>query len=117
MIGCEPTGADDAARSLAAGRRLPAENPRSVCDGLLTSLGERNFPIIQRLVHAVWTVTDVEVVAAMRLIFERMKLVVEPSAAVGLAAALAHAPELAGARVGIILSGGNVDLDHLPWEA
>jgi threonine dehydratase len=114
VVGAEPAGADDAARSLATGRRLPAENPRSVCDGLLTSLGERNFPIIQRLVHAIWTVTDAEVISAMRLVFERMKLVVEPSAVAGLAAALGHADDLAGRRVGIVLSGGNVDLDRLP---
>lgn len=115
VVGAEPLGADDAARSLAAGRRLPAENPRSVCDGLLTSLGARNFPIIRRLVQAIWTVPDDQVVAAMRLIFERLKLVVEPSGAIGLAAALAHAEELRGGRVGIIISGGNVDLDRLPW--
>lgn len=117
VVGAEPEGADDTARSLACGRRLPAENPRSVCDGLLTSVGERNFPIIERFVHAVWTVPDDAVVAAMRLLFERMKLVVEPSGAIGLAAALAHGGELAGARVGVILSGGNVDLERLPWPA
>lgn len=117
VVGAEPEGADDTARSLASGRRLPAENPRSVCDGLLTSVGERNFPIIERLVHAVWTVPDDAVIIAMRLLFERMKLVVEPSGAIGLAAALAHGGDLAGARVGIILSGGNVDLDRLPWLA
>ncbi len=115
VVGAEPAGADDTARSLAAGQRLPVVDPRSVCDGLLTSVGERNFPIIQRLVHAVWTVPDDAVIAAMRLLFERMKVVVEPSGAIGLAAALAHAGELAGARVGIILSGGNVDLERLPW--
>lgn len=115
VVGAEPDGADDTARSLARGCRLPAENPRSVCDGLLTSVGERNFPLIARLVHAVWTVPDDAVVAAMRLLFERMKLVVEPSGAIGLAAALAHPGELSGARVGIILSGGNVDLERLPW--
>lgn len=115
IVGAEPLGADDAARSLAAGRRLPAENPRSICDGLLTSLGARNFPIIRRRVHAIWTVSDDQVIGAMRLIFERMKLVVEPSGAIGLAAALACAEELRGGRVGIILSGGNVDLDRLPW--
>ncbi len=115
VVGAEPEGADDTARSLACGRRLPAENPRSVCDGLLTSVGERNFAIIQRRVHAIWTVSDEAVVAAMRLLFERMKLVVEPSGAIGLAAAFAHAGDLAGARVGIILSGGNVDLGRLPW--
>lgn len=115
VVGCEPDGADDTARSLAAGRRLPAVDPRSVCDGLLTSVGERNFPLIARLVAGVWTVADEAVIAAMRLLFERAKLVVEPSGAIGLAAALAHRDELAGARVGIILSGGNVDLDRLPW--
>ena len=115
VVGAEPEGADDTARSLAGGRRVPAENPRSVCDGLLTSVGERNFVVIQRRVHAIWTVSDEAVVAAMRLLFERMKLVVEPSGAIGLAAALAHAGDLAGARVGIILSGGNVDLGRLPW--
>ncbi len=115
VVGAEPEGADDTARSLACGRRLPAENPRSVCDGLLTSVGERNFVVIQRRVHAIWTVSDDAVVAAMRLLFERMKLVVEPSGAIGLAAAFAHAGDLAGARVGIILSGGNVDLGRLPW--
>lgn len=115
VVGCEPTGADDTARSFAAGRRLPAVDPRSVCDGLLTSVGERNFPLIARLVAGIWTVPDEAVIAAMRLLFERAKLVVEPSGAIGLAAALAHRDELAGARVGIILSGGNVDLDRLPW--
>jgi threonine dehydratase len=115
VVGVEPAGADDAARSLAAGRRLPSENPRTICDGLLTALGERNFPLIQRLVHAIWTVTDPEVIAAMRLVFERLKLVVEPSGVVGLAAALAPADDLRGARVGVIFSGGNVDLDRLPW--
>lgn len=115
VVGCEPSGADDTARSLAAGRRLPAVNPRSVCDGLLTSVGELNFPLIARHVTAVWTVPDEAVVAAMRLLLERAKLVVEPSGAIGLAAALARRGELSGARVGIILSGGNVDLDRLPW--
>jgi threonine dehydratase len=115
VVGCEPDGADDTARSFAAGRRLPAVDPRSVCDGLLTSVGERNFPLIARLVAGIWTVPDQAVIAAMRLLFERAKLVVEPSGAIGLAAALAHRDELAGARVGIILSGGNVDLDRLPW--
>jgi threonine dehydratase len=115
VTGCEPAGADDTARSLAAGRRLPAVDPRSVCDGLLTSVGERNFALIAQLGASVWTVPDDAVVAAMRLLFERAKLVVEPSGAIGLAAALAHRDELAGARVGIILSGGNVDLDRLPW--
>jgi threonine dehydratase len=116
VVAAEPAGADDAARSLAAGRILPSENPCTVADGLLTSLGRLNFPIIRRHVAGIWTVADPAIVAAMRLIWERMKIVVEPSAAVCLAAALEHTSEVAGRRVGIILSGGNVDLERLPWQ-
>jgi len=101
VIAAEPIGADDAARSLAAGHIIPSVDPDTVADGLLTSLGERNFPP--------------EIIAAMRLIWERMKIVIEPSAAVCLAAILARPGEVAGLRIGIILSGGNVDLDRLPW--
>lgn len=115
VIAGEPLGADDAARSLAAGRIIPSHAPRTVADGLLTSLGERNFPIIRDHVAAIWTVDDPAIIAAMKLIWERMKIVVEPSAAVCLAALLARPAAVAGRRVGIILSGGNVDLDHLPW--
>jgi threonine dehydratase len=115
VIAAEPTGADDAARSLAAGHIIPSVEPDTVADGLLTSLGERNFPIIKKNVSAIWTVGDPEIIAAMRLIWERMKIVIEPSAAVCLAAILARPGEVAGLRIGIILSGGNVDLDRLPW--
>ncbi|MBU2501438.1 pyridoxal-phosphate dependent enzyme [bacterium] len=112
----EPAGADDAARSLAAGRIIPSENPRTIADGLLTSLGSLTYPIIREKVAGIWTVDDPAIIAAMRLIWERMKIVVEPSSAVCLAAALARPREVAGKRVGIILSGGNVDLDRLPWH-
>jgi len=116
VIGAEPAGADDAARSKAAGRLLPQTAPRTIADGLLTSLGEHTWPIVRDLVEAIVTVDDEAIVAAMRLVWERTKLLVEPSAAVPLAAALSGAAELAGAaRVGIVLSGGNVDLDALPW--
>ncbi|MFO7654935.1 MAG: pyridoxal-phosphate dependent enzyme [Candidatus Krumholzibacteriia bacterium] len=115
VIAAEPAGADDAARSLAAGRILPSENPRTVCDGLLTSLGRLNFAIIQRHVRAILTAGDPAVLHAMRLIWERMKIVVEPSAAVVLAALIERRAEVPGHRVGLILSGGNVDLDRLPW--
>jgi len=115
VIAAEPAGADDAARSLAAGRIIPMENPRTVCDGLLTSLGERTFAVIRTHVEAVWTVADPPIIAAMRLIWERMKIIVEPSAAVCLAAVLEREEEVRGLRIGIVLSGGNVDLDHLPW--
>jgi len=115
VIAAEPIGADDAARSLAAGHIIPSVEPDTVADGLLTSLGERNFPIIKENVSAIWTARDPEIIAAMRLIWERMKIVIEPSAAVCLAAILARPGEVAGLRIGIILSGGNVDLDRLPW--
>jgi threonine dehydratase len=115
IIAAEPMGADDAARSLAAGHIIPSVAPDTVADGLLTSLGERNFPIIKKNVSAIWTVGDPKIIAAMRLIWERMKIVIEPSAAVCLAAVLARPGEVAGLRIGIILSGGNVDLDRLPW--
>lgn len=117
IIAGEPEGADDAARSLLAGHIIPSENPRTIADGLLTSLGQLNFPIIQRHVEAIWTVDDQAITAAMRLVWERMKIIIEPSSAVPLAAALVHHQEVAGARVGIIFSGGNVDLEKLPWNS
>ena len=115
VIAAEPAGADDAARSLAAGSIQPSENPRTVCDGLLTSLGEKTFAVIRQHVTAIWTVDDPATIAAMRLIWERMKIIVEPSSAVCLAALLQHPEQVRGKRVGVVLSGGNVDLDRLPW--
>jgi threonine dehydratase len=114
ILGAEPAGADDAARSLARGERLPQLDPRTVADGLRTGLGELTFPILSEHLRGILTVDDDGIIAAMRLLFERAKLVVEPSGAVGLAAVLAH-PEACGERVGIVLTGGNVDLDALPW--
>jgi threonine dehydratase len=115
VFGAEPSNADDAARSLRAGHIIPSDNPRTIADGLLTSLGERNFPIIRERVADILTVSETEIIDAMRLIWERMKIVIEPSAAVPLAALRAHRDEIPGQRIGIILSGGNVDLDRLPW--
>jgi threonine dehydratase len=111
----EPAGADDACRSLAAGRIIPSVEPRTIADGLLTSLGVLTFPIIQRLVAGILTVPDPAIVRAMRLLMERAKLVVEPSGAVPLAAVLERRSELPGRRIGVVLSGGNVDLARLPW--
>jgi threonine dehydratase len=116
VAAAEPAGADDAARSLATGRIIPSENPRTVCDGLLTSLGELTFAVIREHVSAIWTVDDPAVIAAMRLVWERMKIIIEPSSAVCLAAVLERPDTVRGRRVGIILSGGNVDLDRLPWQ-
>lgn len=117
VFGAEPSGADDAARSKAAGKWIPQTGPNTIADGLLTSTGELTWPIIRDLVEAVFTVTDDEIRAAMRLVWERMKLIVEPSGAVGAAVALGGAfKSLAGAnKVGIVFSGGNVSLDKLYW--
>jgi threonine dehydratase/serine racemase len=117
IIAAEPRGADDAARSKAAGALIPQTGPRTIADGLLTSLGERTWPIIRDLVERIVTVSEEEIVTAMRLAWERAKLLIEPSAAVALAAVLTKEfRELADIhRVGIVLSGGNVNLDQLPW--
>lgn len=117
VFGAEPTGADDAARSHAAGRLIPPGAPDTIADGLLAGLGEHTWPPIRDGVEAVLTVPDADTIAAMRLCWERAKLLIEPSAAVAVAAVLSERfRELDGiARVGVILSGGNLDLDRLPW--
>jgi threonine dehydratase len=112
----EPKGADDAFRSVRDGRIHPSTDPRTIADGLRTSLGALTFPIVKALVREIVTVEEDSIVSAMRLVWERMKLVIEPSAAVPLAALLEGAVDLKGKRVGIILSGGNVDLASLPWS-
>lgn len=117
VIGAEPAGADDACRSLAAGKIIPAVNPNTIADGLRTSLGELTFAVIQERVAEIITASDTEIIEAMKLICERMKIVIEPSSAVALAVVLKAPPaKFAGKRVGVILSGGNVDLDRLPWN-
>jgi threonine dehydratase len=117
VFGAEPLGADDAARSKAAGEWLPQTAPNTIADGLLTSTGQLTWPIIRDLVEAVFTVSDDEIRAVMRLVWERMKLIVEPSGAVGAAVALSAAfKSLASAnKVGLVFSGGNVSLDKLYW--
>jgi threonine dehydratase len=117
VIGVEPAGADDAARSLRAGRIVPVENPNTIADGLRATVGERPLAEIRRLVEDIVTVTDGAIVRAMRQLWDVMKIVVEPSGAVPYAALLDAPPALRGRRIGIILSGGNLDLDHLPWSA
>jgi len=109
VIGAEPAGADDAFRSMQSGKVEPSAS-NSVADGLLTSLGDKTFDIIQREVKGIITATDKEIVSAMRLVWERLKIVIEPSAAVPLAVVLKSREKFAGRRIGIILSGGNVDL-------
>lgn len=119
VFAAEPAGADDAARSKAAGTRILQTGPHTIADGLLTSLGDLTWPIVRDQVEAVVTVPEAEIVSAMRLAWERAKLLIEPSSAVAVAAVLSdHFRALPGlGRVGVILSGGNVNLDCLPWQA
>ncbi|RPA66957.1 pyridoxal-phosphate dependent enzyme [Cyclobacteriaceae bacterium YHN15] len=115
VIGCEPAGADDAFRSFYSRKLIPMEGPKTIADGLLTSLGKTNFQIIMQYVDDILTVSDEEIIEAMRLIYERMKIVIEPSCSVPLAALLKHKKRFKAQKVGIILSGGNVDLGKLPF--
>ncbi|MGF1578013.1 MAG: pyridoxal-phosphate dependent enzyme [Gemmataceae bacterium] len=117
IFAAEPLGANDAARSKASGTMIPQTSPRTIADGLLTSMGDLTWPIIRDMVEEVITVSDEEIVAAMRLVWERMKLVVEPSGAVPLAAVLSEGfrDRMDLSRVGVVFSGGNVDLSRLPW--
>lgn len=115
VVGVEPAGADDAARSLRAGRIVPCERPETIADGLRATIGVRPFAEFLRYVDDVVTVPDDAIVAAMRHIWEVMKIIVEPSGAASYAAVAAGRLEVRGARVGIVLSGGNLDLDSLPW--
>jgi threonine dehydratase/serine racemase len=118
LFAAEPSGADDAARSFSEGRFIEQTNPHTICDGLLTSLGETTtWPIVRDHVEQVFTADDPAVIAAMRLMWERAKILIEPSAAVAVAVVLSDAfKALADIdRVGVLLSGGNADLDNLPW--
>ncbi len=115
IIGAEPAAADDTYRSLRAGHIIPVGVPDTIADGLRTTVGHLTFPIIARHVTDVVRVSEEAIVEALRLTWQRTKLSIEASAAVPLAALLEGAVDIRGARVGIILSGGNVDLDALPW--
>ena len=116
LIGCEPAGADDAYRSFKKGKIIPSVNPQTIADGLLTSLGERNFAIIKDSVDGIVTVSEESIIRAMRLIWERMKIIIEPSSAVPLAAILERKVEVQNQKVGIIVSGGNLDMGNLPFS-
>lgn len=115
VIAAEPAGADDAYRSFKSGVLTPSVAPKTIADGLLTSLSERTFHIIQKFVNDIYTVDEEEIIRAMKLTWERMKIVIEPSSAVPIAALFKHKKPLVGKRIGIIISGGNVDLEKLPF--
>ena len=115
VIAAEPSGADDAYQSFYQKKFIPSINPETIADGLRTSLGSLTFPIIRRLVSDILTVNDQATIEAMKLVWERMKIIIEPSSAVALAIVLKHKHRFEGQKIGIIISGGNVDLMHLPW--
>ena len=115
VFGAEPEEADDTYRSLKAGERLSNETTHTICDGLRAQIGLINFPIIQELVDDIITLKEQEIIESMRMIWERMKIIVEPSSAIALAAVINNLDMFSNKKVGLILSGGNVDLDDLPW--
>jgi threonine dehydratase len=114
--GTEPAGADDAFRSLQTGIRQPQNDPQTIADGLRTGLGEKAFSVVSRRLDGIVTVSEEHIIAAMRHAWEVLKILIEPSAAVPLGALREGKLEISGKRVGIILTGGNVDLDKLPWQ-
>lgn len=116
VYGCEPANADDAFRSFRSGRLMPALPPNTIADGLLTSLSERTFTIIREHVDDILTVPEESIIQAMLLVWQRMKIIIEPSAAVPLAALIENRRLFEGKRAGIILSGGNADLLNLPFQ-
>ena len=115
VIGCEPKNADDAYRSLKEGKIVTIENPKTIADGLRMPLGENTFSILRHLLDEMVLVSEEEIVAAMRLIWERLKIIIEPSSAVAFAPVLNKKLDFKGKKVGVILSGGNVDLSKLPF--
>jgi threonine dehydratase len=117
VIAVEPAGAGDAARSFQAGHIVPLDHAATIADGLRTTVGAPNFAIMRRHVDGVITVSEESIIAAMRRIWETLKIVVEPSGAVPYAALLEGKLDVTGRRAGLILTGGNVDLDALPWVA
>ena len=116
VFGAEPAGADDAFRSLQTGVRQPQDNPLTIADGLRVALGEKSFSVLTRLLDGIVTVSEDAITSSMRHTWEVMKIIIEPSSAVPLGALQEGKLDVSGKRVGIILTGGNVDLDRLPWQ-
>jgi threonine dehydratase len=117
VIAGEPEKADDAYRSLRAGRIEPSVKPQTIADGLLTSLGTKTYPIIQECVEQIVTVSEQGIIDSMKFIWERVKIIIEPSSAVPIGVLWERKIDLGGLKVGVILSGGNVDLEKLPWSS
>ncbi|MEP7134311.1 MAG: pyridoxal-phosphate dependent enzyme [Chloroflexota bacterium] len=117
VIAGEPEMADDAFRSMKENKIIPSVNPKTIADGLLTSLGSITFPIIREHVEQIVTVSESGIIAAMKFVWERAKLIIEPSSAVAVGVLWEKKIDLRGLKVGVILSGGNVDLNKLPWQS
>jgi threonine dehydratase len=115
VIGAEPEKADDAFQSFKAGKLIPVQNPNTIADGLRTSLGKLPFSIITHHVDDIVTVSEKSIIEAMRYIWERLNMIIEASCAVPVAAVFDGKVDVKGKKVGIIITGGNVDLDNLPW--
>ncbi|HMO36117.1 MAG TPA: pyridoxal-phosphate dependent enzyme, partial [Gemmatales bacterium] len=115
VFGAEPQGADDAYRSFTTGTLVREQTPQTICDGLRTLLSERTFRILREHVTAIGTASEARILEAMRMMWNLLKIIVEPSCCPPLAAILEGNLPVTGKRVGIILTGGNVDLDQLPW--
>ena len=111
----EPESADDALRSIKSGEIVPSDYPPTIADGLRSSLGEKTFPMIQKFVDDIHTVSEKEIISSMRFVWERMKIIVEPSSAVTMAAVLNNPASFRGKKTGVIFSGGNINLSYLPW--
>ena len=116
VIAGEPEMADDAYRSMKTGKIIPSANPKTIADGLLTSLGKLTFPIIQQRVEQIVTVSEAGIIASMKFVWERAKIIIEPSSAVAIGVLWEKKIDLSGLKIGVIISGGNVDLEKLPWQ-
>ncbi|MEM5566487.1 pyridoxal-phosphate dependent enzyme [Psychroserpens sp. AS72] len=116
VFGGEPLEADDAYRSLISGKIESNKTTNTIADGLRTQLGHHNFPIIQKHVNSIFRVSEIEIIEAMRFIWERMKIIIEPSSAVAFAAVLKEKKQFKNNKIGIIISGGNVDVNNLPFN-
>lgn len=116
VIAGEPETADDAFRSMKEGKIVPSVSPKTIADGLLTSLGQLTFPIICERVEQIVTVSEQGIIDSMKFIWERAKIIIEPSAAVAIGVLWERKIDLSGSKVGVIISGGNVDLEKLPWQ-
>ncbi len=116
VIAAEPKNADDAKQSWLSKSFIPSDNPDTICDGLKTSLGEKTFPIIMNNIDNILTASEESVIEMMKLVWERMKIIIEPSSAVAIAAIFENKQYFRNKKTGIILSGGNVDITKLPWQ-